>query len=590
MRIPDETIDLIREKARIEEIVKNYVPTLKKKGKDFVGLCPFHKEKTPSFTVSPVKQIFYCFGCHAGGNVFSFISRIEGLTFPESVKYVSRLVGIEIHDDKDSGKNEYYENIRRLNNYALKLYHKYLNSPHGKRGYEYLTGRGVSAESINEFQLGYSPDSWDFLLTNLMKHGADLKLAESIGLLKSSKKREKGGSYDSFRDRVIFPIFDRNSRVIAFGGRIVGDANPKYLNSPESDVFKKRNVLYGLDIARDHIRENDRAIVVEGYLDVIGCHQAGFKNVIAPLGTALTLEQVKELSRYCSEIIMLFDADAAGDNAAVRSLKFHEEISVEIRVAMLPEGDPFDYIKEKGPREFMHIVDSALRPADFSINRILNMEGEVPMAHKLKMLFDVVSWADYETERSEFLKNIATRTGLDENSLRKDYRRYTGNKNAPVSSVSNNKPEGHADFFTRSYRDLVTLLCRYPDLIEKAVFDYSKDKITDDISRNIFSRLVHLHKTGESFHINKMFDFFQDDSEMDFLNRVLNEEFTLEDPDSAYKEIYVNIKLHEIDTRISTIVQTIKQSGTSTMQNHIAELEILRREREKYSNYIQGNR
>ena len=422
MYIPKETIDLVREKVHIEDIIKNYVPDLKKKGKNYIGLCPFHREKTPSFTVSSEKQIFYCFGCHAGGNVFSFISKIERIDFPESVLHVAQIAGINVEissKQEDSGISA----INRLNNYAMKYYHAYIDSTSGKAGRDYLLKRGVKNESIDNFKLGFAPDAWSRLFESLKKHKADLEQAESIGLISRSKKKQFQ-FYDRFRNRVIFPIFDKRGQVIAFGGRSIDDTNPKYINSSESQVFKKRNELYGIDSAYSHIKDLNRAIIVEGYLDVIGCHQEGIKNVVAPLGTALTESQLRALSYICSEVIILFDADSAGINAAFRSLEVVRDINIIIRIAVLPEGDPFDYILEKGIRGFMAIVDSALNPVDFRIKRILAKKNSLGKINTLVNLFEILKSLEFETEKNDYIRNLSNELDIDENTLRIDFNNY----------------------------------------------------------------------------------------------------------------------------------------------------------------------
>ena len=310
--IPEETIETVRTRARIEEVVARYVPSLKKKGANYFGLCPFHKEKTGSFSVSPAKQIFYCFGCHTGGNVFSFIEKVENLNYPQAIKFVGKLVGIEVRDEDSRPQDTTMEDCFRINEYAAKVYQSYLMSAEGVFGLEYLTGRGVTEDAIQSFRLGFSPDSWEFLTSKLTAVGADIKKAGMMGLVGVKENEGHTRYYDRYRGRIIFPIIDQYGNIAGFGGRVTGDGEPKYLNSPESQIYRKRTILYGYNLAKQEIAQMKRAIIVEGYLDVIGCHQSGIRNVVAPLGTALTEEQVRLLARQCEEIILLFDADSAG--------------------------------------------------------------------------------------------------------------------------------------------------------------------------------------------------------------------------------------------------------------------------------------
>ncbi|HPV42778.1 MAG TPA: DNA primase [Spirochaetota bacterium] len=583
MYIQPETLDLIRGKVVIQDIIKRYVPSLKKKGKNYIGLCPFHKEKTPSFSVSPDKQIFYCFGCHTGGNVFNFISRIERLEFPDSVKFVADLVGVDLKDEK-KGDTAVYEAMQRVNRQAMELYHGYIKTPAGKKGLDYITGRGVTKKSIVDFKIGFAPDSWDFLLKSLIKTGRDREVAETLGLIKLSQKREHS-YYDMFRNRIMFPIFDAVGNAIAFGGRTISGDTVKYLNSPETPLFKKRNVLYGFNRARDSIKELNRAIIVEGYLDVIGCHQAGIENVVAPLGTAVTTEQIKMLGHLCTEIIFLFDADSAGLKAAVRSLDLSEDMNVNIKIAMLPENDPFDYVTQKGPREFMAVVDRAMGPVDFRIARIMDNYNTLGRVNTLKQLFAAISGIKLETERGVYLKKISSLLDVDENSVRADFKSYVNNqKSAP--KIEHEVKNVESDFITRSYRDLIKLICHYPELIEKAVIDYSINDIPDELSRTILKKISELYFADQQFSIDKIFDFFTSGQEMDFLNGIFNEGYSVTNPGAAYTEIFINMKVREIDDKIDKYATLIKSSPNGSYHEYITEIEVLRREKEKLAQYI----
>lgn len=583
MFIQPETLDLIRSKVVIQDVIKRYVPSLKKKGKNYIGLCPFHKEKTPSFTVTPDKQIFYCFGCHTGGNVFTFVSRIERLDFPESVKFVADMVGVDIGDGR-KGESTIVEAMQRLNRQTMELYHGHIKSPAGKKGLAYITGRGITQKSISDFKIGYAPDSWDFLLRSIIKTGKDREVAEALGLIKPSQKRVNS-YYDMFRDRAMFPIFDATGNVIAFGGRTIGDDPRKYLNSSESQLFKKRTVLYGFNRARESIKEMNRVIIVEGYLDVIGCHQSGIENVVAPLGTAITTEQIKLLGHYCTEIIFLFDADSAGLKAAVRSIELSEDVSVNIKIGMLPEDDPFDYVIKKGPREFMAVVDRAMGPVDFRIARIMDNYNTLGRVNALKQLFSVIAGVKLETERGIHLKKVSTLLDVDENSVRADFKNYMADHKAEPKIEQQPKSD-QADFLTRGYRDLVKLICHYPELIEKAVIDYNINDVPDELLRSILKKIAEMYLTDRQFSIDKIFDFFTTGREMDFLNQVFNDDYSVANPGSAYTEIFINMKVHEIDDKIEKYASLIKSSPGGSLHEYITEIEVLRREKEKLSQYI----
>jgi len=599
LSIPRETIDIIRDRAQIEEIVRKYVPTLQKKGRNYLGLCPFHKEKTPSFTVSPEKQIFYCFGCHAGGNVFSFISKIEKLNFPESVSFLGEMLGIKVKEEYDRARDPAYESILRINRTAMEIYREALRSAAGAPAREYLRRRGVSDESIAAFALGFAPDGWNYLTDRLAQRRIPLELAMRAGLVSISEKTGRASHYDRFRNRVIFPIAGRKNEILAFGGRIIDAGEPKYLNSPETEVFKKGNVLYGLNIAGEHVSALKRAIVVEGYLDVIGCHQAGVKNAVAPLGTALTSSQLRLLSRLCSEIILVFDADSAGIKASLRSLELAGEINAELRVAVLPEADPFEFISNRGVREFMAVVDTARGPVDFRLERVMAEASGRGRLDTLMAMFEVIRGVEYETERSRYLKKISSMLGAGESEVRGDFRRFLDGRpvNRREGATAQAAARERLDFLARSFRDLIALLCYYPELVEQAVIDFSEADIADPTARSLFSRLAEMHSAGETISLDRLYDYFPDGVEKEFLDTNLFREYRIESPAAAYSEIYLNIKRYLIDQKIQQYVDHIKKAkspGSADMKLNVTELEveleILSREREKLSAYIYNKR
>jgi DNA primase len=585
LSIPKETIELVRSRARIEEIITRYVPTLKKRGANYVGLCPFHKEKTPSFTVSPDKNMFYCFGCHSGGNVFSFIEKLEGLNFPQAVKFVGRIVGIDVVDE-DFQRDTTVEEIYRINEYAAKLYQAYLKSADGITGLEYLKGRGVSEEAIDEFRLGFAPETWDFLSNRLKSVGADLSRAALSGLL-GSKESSPGRFYDRYRSRIIFPIIDQYGSVAGLGGRVIGEGEPKYLNSPESPAYKKRSMLYGYHQGKSEISSLKRAIIVEGYLDVIGCHQAGIRNVVAPLGTALTEEQVRLLSRQCSEIVLLFDADSAGIKASIRSLEVVKDLSISVKVASLPEDDPFDFIQKRGIREFMSIVDSALAPPDYKIKRVLSVV-RTDQIQTLLALFEVVKELQYDSERSEYLKKIAHLTGYDQKMIVADFQKFAQKGERPVMSVKPRDVKGKKDdFLSRSYRDLIVLLMHNPGLLNKAVLDFSAEDFADPLQRNVFNRMCDLYNDDENLTVDKLFDIFREGEEKRFLEENVVLSSMVKNPDEAYTESYLNIRQYSFEKKIAYFDDLIRSNPTDPrVKDYLVEIDMLRRKKEELSTYV----
>ena len=374
--IPQEILDEIAAKCDIVSVVGEYVP-LKRTGANYSGLCPFHNEKTPSFTVSPAKQIFYCFGCGEGGNVFKFMMKIENLTFPEAVAKLAAKAGVRL-PEKEMSKSEKIrlarlQRLYKINDLTARYYQKVLwESKAGKAYLDYLLKRGMNKEIIEKFSLGATPAGWDGLSRFLAAKGVQEQEMLDLGLASKSKDGQR--LFDRFRERVMFPIRDDKGRVIAFGGRLNSPEAKaqKYMNSPDTPLFHKSKVLYGLDLAKNAIRAQDAAILVEGYMDVIACHQYGIANVVAPLGTAFTAEQAKLIMRHSYQVYVSFDGDAAGEKAAMRSLDIFSSLGLNVHVLTLPNGrDPDEYLREFGQVAFLKELKDAPEYLMYKTTRLL---------------------------------------------------------------------------------------------------------------------------------------------------------------------------------------------------------------------------
>jgi DNA primase len=431
--IPEDKLLEIKDAASIEEVVGQYVK-LAQKGRNLLGLCPFHSETKPSFTVAPDKGIFYCFGCGAGGNVVSFIMQYHRLSFPEAAQELARRYNIPL-SVKELGPEGAQQAKKRTTAYdvnaaAAAFYATTLASADGAPGRAYLQKRGLTPEIIRAFQLGYAPDEWDTLRRHLQNRGVPLELAQEVGLL---APRERGGFYDRFRNRIIFPIFDRQSRVIAFGGRTVGDGEPKYLNSPESLLYTKGRTLYGLPQAAAALRHTGVAVVVEGYLDLIALQVKGIGNVLATLGTALTREQVRLLKSLVSKVVLVYDGDAAGARAMKRAFPLFAQENLAVRALPLPGGmDPDDYARTQGVELFRSAWESA-KPwfgyllEDLIATHGLDIEGRVQLLEELRPY--VQAFTD-PVERDLWLKATSERLEINEAVLRQSFSSL-----APVSAI-----------------------------------------------------------------------------------------------------------------------------------------------------------
>ena len=423
----EEFIEELKAGNEIASVIGEYV-SLRKRGGSFVGLCPFHPEKTPSFNVHPEKQFFYCFGCGTGGDVINFIMRMENLTFPEALNWLAERAGItpparETPAEQRAQKEK--EWLFRLHKLAALYFRKVLTeTPAGKKACAYLEERGITPATAEEFFLGYAPDSWTGLVDLLQKKNLPLQAAEKSGLILRGDK----GYYDRFRDRLLFPISTPQGRVAAFGGRLLGDGVPKYLNSPETPLFSKGRYLYGLFQAKEAIRREGRAVVVEGYMDLLQAHQAGFKNVVASLGTALTRDQARALKRYTDQAIIAFDADLAGQAATMRGLDILKESGLQVQVVTLPPGeDPDSLLRKEGPEAFRQLLEASKDLFTFKLDYILEKtEPKTPekKAQVVKAVLPLLAEEDNMVVREEYIRRVAAKLGVSEEAVYTEWRNY----------------------------------------------------------------------------------------------------------------------------------------------------------------------
>lgn len=423
MRFPQTFIEDLKRQADIVRIVQDFV-TLKKAGANWVGRCPFHKETKPSFSVNPSKEIFYCFGCQKGGSVFTFVMEIERVTFPEAIKIVAEKSGVALPKMEDDGRFEAHkresDQVIELNQWALAWWQDQLQGKSARSVREYLKQRGITEETSWTFKLGFAPDSWEALSTHLRQKGATQEQLDKSGLV---VKKDEGGSYDRFRGRLIFPVFDAQGKPIAFGGRTLDpDGEPKYLNSPETPAYTKGRHLYGLHLTRDEIRRHGFAILVEGYLDLIVPYQFGIRNVVASLGTALTPEQVKLIGRFARKVVVNYDGDRAGVQAAKRAIETILAEDIEVKVLVLPDNaDPDDFIRKNGVTEYQQRRGAAQPHIQFVIDQAVrdrNLQNPADKAAAVEETLPFVRAVRNRLQKREYF-DIA----MDSLRVQKDQRR-----------------------------------------------------------------------------------------------------------------------------------------------------------------------
>ena len=439
MRLPRGFSDELRGQADIVRIVSDYV-TLKKRGANYQACCPFHHEKTPSFNVNPARQIFKCFGCGKGGGVYDFVMEIEGCSFPEAVKTIAEKCGVALPVMEESREFEERDRLRaellKLNQWATEFFENQLTqTAEGERALDYLSQRGVSEQTRQEFHLGYAPNSWDALSKYLLGRGASRTLIESSGLV--TLKDTGTGFYDRFRGRLIFPICDAQGRVVAFGGRILGEGEPKYLNSPETSLYTKGQNLFGLSYARDTIRRKEFAILVEGYMDFLIPYQAGVRNLVASLGTALTEQQVRLLARYARKIVVNFDPDSAGVAATKRSLEALLAEGFKVNVLTLPDNlDPDEYIREHGPEGYAKLLKSTRSFLDYVVEQAISEHDQTKPTGKVETLNAILPYLKLvkdRVERAEHIERIADRLKIDSRLIREEFKRAAETRQERVS-------------------------------------------------------------------------------------------------------------------------------------------------------------
>jgi DNA primase len=434
-----DVIDQIKNTASIVDIASQYT-TLRRRGKKHLGLCPFHSEKTPSFTVDEDKQLFHCFGCNTGGDLFTLVMEKENLSFPEALRFLAEKYNITLPEKRKFSPQmaKLEEKLYKISEDSLAFFRKNLfNTEEGKKAHEYLRKRGISEETIQNLKIGYSLNSWDSLLNFFQRKNIPPNLLEKAGLI--LRRTNKEGHYDRFRGRIIFPIFTPTGKVVAFGGRTIIDQEPKYLNSPDTPIYTKGKLLYGWNLTKDAIREKREIILVEGYTDFLALLQAGIPNAAASLGTSLTIEQVVQASRFESRVIVSYDADAAGIKAALRAISLCFEQGVEIRVLTLPKGyDPDTYIRKYGPEEFINKIQESTPGLKFLLDSYVQGRKLESPEQKNKVARYIVSEIVKIPDtiiQSEYLKQTSEELSIDEGVLRSLIKTKAGKKEEEPKTV-----------------------------------------------------------------------------------------------------------------------------------------------------------
>lgn len=476
----EEFINAVRERSDIYDVVSRYVPLVMKGGR-FWACCPFHEEKTPSFSVSPERGSYYCFGCHEGGNVFKFISKMENISYFDAVKLQAERLGMKIPSRKKTSEEIQAEEgktaLLKITALARDFYHECLiKSKEGEQGRKYFAARGITQKVIEDFQLGFAPDSWDFLTRKIKAQGFSEKQLISAGL--AVEKKSGDGIYDRLRGRVIIPISDNSGKAVAFGGRIlVTDENqPKYLNTPETEIFSKGKLLFGLDKSARAIISANTAIIVEGYMDAISLFSAGIENVVASLGTAFTEGQAKLLSRYARRIIFCYDSDEAGQRATVRALPIMKNTGAEVFILVIPDGkDPDEFIKKHGKAEFEQLLKNVLPVIDYQFQYFLKHTDYSTFAGKMQVLREILPLCrelKSNVIQGEYLKKFSAVLLLDENLILSEWKKLSARLPAKTQQ---NLPPVKNSLIRQCGGTIIKKLWYQPDLIEYIIKIFEKE-------------------------------------------------------------------------------------------------------------------
>lgn len=580
-RYSEEIINEVRQSNDIVDVISQYVH-LKRSGRNFFGLCPFHNEKSPSFSVSPDKQIFHCFGCGVGGNVITFVSKIEGLNFVETVQMLAERANIQLptlENNGDMQKEILKDKVYKINEFAAEYYHQNLYKPQAKIAQEYVKKRQLSNETLKSFKIGFS-GKFDELFKELRKQGFEEKEILESGLV---NKNDRGQYIDRYRNRLMFPICDVRGRVIAFGGRVLDDSKPKYINSPENIVYSKGRHLFGLNVAKKG--DTKRLLIVEGYMDVISLHQRGITNVVAPLGTALTEQQGWLLRKNAEQIILSFDSDEAGLQAKLRALEILQNMGCDLRVLQMDGAkDPDEYILKYGNARFQALVDKALSVIEFKVKILqkdLNLENTNDKIKFLNEIAKLISKVDNTIEREIYIEKIAQEYDISKEAIYAEvnkltYKNYKSEKILEKSKpiITHKKPERKEISPTVKKREntiISILLTGDLSIFEIIKQNIKPENFLDEINANIAKKLYEELEKGNS-NINGIIDELEQE-EQNQITMIMADDYEITDLEKAIDDLIQIYQKERLNNRKFQILELL-ETTTDEIQKKELEKEL----------------
>ncbi len=597
--IPEEIIAQVLERSGIVETISGYIP-LKRAGRNFKANCPFHNERTPSFVVNSDKQIFHCFGCGVGGNVITFVMQQERLEFPEAVRLLAQKAGIAIpvSDASGSKSTNIKQSIYAVNDASANFYHQILISdkdPAARQAREYLRNRGITLEMVQKFRIGFALDQWESLISFLRKEEVSLKIMEQAGLIVVKENRD--GFYDRFRNRIMFPIFNVQNQCFGFGARTMKDGLAKYINSPETPVYTKGNHLYGFHLSKDAVVRLDSVIVVEGYLDFIMPFQAGVENIVASLGTALTVEQIRLLRRYTKNVIMLFDSDQAGQSATVRSLDLLLEEGMNVKVATLTSGDdPDSFVRKFGAEAFQEKIRQAQSFFDFKLNQLILKHDAKTIEGRAQISMEVLPMINKfhnAVIKFGYLRQLADRLLLPEQVLAVELQKISSGvqKNNPPQStvdvVMAQPPQSLTAVLNGGVRaaeyHILRLVLDAVDLIPATKDEVDLNDFQDEHIRIIMQKIFELFDKGVEVNFQNLTSCFKDPRILQNISQLMVlDDFPIADKIKMHRDCINRLKLERIKSQRKGLVDQIRHAEISGDHNRVDEL------KEKFNQLIKG--
>lgn len=583
-RYSDDLIEEIRQSNDIVDVISQYM-NLKRSGRNYFGLCPFHNEKSPSFSVSPDKQIFHCFGCGVGGNVITFIMKIEGCSFVEAIQMLAARANIQLptlENNQDTAKEILKSKVHKVNEFAAEFYHKNLYTPNAKMGQEYVKKRQLSNETLKAFKIGYS-GKFNELYQTLKKEGfEDQEILES-GLV----NRNNNGTYiDRYRNRLMFPICDVRNRVIAFGGRVLDDSKPKYINSPENVVYSKGRHLFGLNVAKKE--KIDKLLIVEGYMDVISLHQRGIKNVVASLGTALTQQQGFLLRKNANQVIVSFDSDEAGLEAKKRAVDILQNMGIDLRILQM-EGakDPDEYVKKYGNVRFLNLIEKAISVVEFKVKLLkkdLNLENVNDKIKFLNQIAKLLSKIDNTMEREVYIEKIAKTYQISKEAIYAEVNKLSYNMKQTDGLLEKNKKvilkpikknlEVEQSIVKRENMILSLLLKGDLNIYQIIKQNIKDDEFKDEVNNKIAKKLYEEFEKGNS-NIIGILDKL-DDEEQSHVTEIMADEYELENIEKAIDDVIYGYRRDKLTNRkfeiLSNLEENIEENKKKELEKELNEV------------------